>query len=140
MFLISFANILPRLASMAAFLCLVVAHLEWPLMAVPPFVLTRVPWRPGAHPRRPPEGRRDGSDDGTGRDPNRAPPASSRSPASTDQSRRGATSLVGRPGHRCDVTAVARRAGRSYRLSSVAQLRRSRVSTDVVVRERTYSW
>src|SRR4051794_24810703 len=30
MFLISFANILPRLASTTAFLCLVVAHLEWP--------------------------------------------------------------------------------------------------------------
>ena len=34
MFLISLANILPRLASMTAFLCLVVAHLEWPLMRV----------------------------------------------------------------------------------------------------------
>src|SRR3954452_21748055 len=32
MFLISFANILPRLASMTAFLWLVVAHLEWPDM------------------------------------------------------------------------------------------------------------
>src|SRR5882724_3651523 len=32
MFLISFANSLPRLASRWAFLCLVVAHLEWPLM------------------------------------------------------------------------------------------------------------
>src|SRR6188768_3403795 len=32
MFLISFAKALPRLASIAAFLCLVVAHLEWPLM------------------------------------------------------------------------------------------------------------
>ena len=32
MFLISLANILPRLASMTAFLCLVVAHLEWPDM------------------------------------------------------------------------------------------------------------
>src|ERR1700733_1360324 len=32
MFLISRANSLPRLASMAAFLCLVVAHLEWPLI------------------------------------------------------------------------------------------------------------
>src|SRR6476646_2129440 len=32
MFLISLANILPRLASMTAFLCLVVAHLEWPLI------------------------------------------------------------------------------------------------------------
>src|SRR4051812_10466764 len=32
MFLISFANSLPRLASMPAFLCLVVAHLEWPLI------------------------------------------------------------------------------------------------------------
>jgi hypothetical protein len=31
------ANILPRLASMTAFLCLVVAHLEWPLMQVRPF-------------------------------------------------------------------------------------------------------
>src|SRR5919202_5087397 len=29
-FLISLANILPRLASMTAFLCLVVANLEWP--------------------------------------------------------------------------------------------------------------
>src|SRR6201981_4126925 len=34
-FLISLANSLPRLASTAAFLCLVVAHLEWPLMFVP---------------------------------------------------------------------------------------------------------
>src|ERR687897_308297 len=32
MFLISLANILPRRASMTAFLCLVVPHLEWPLM------------------------------------------------------------------------------------------------------------
>ena len=32
MFLISFANILPRRASMTAFLCLVVAHFEWPDM------------------------------------------------------------------------------------------------------------
>src|SRR5215207_6879746 len=30
MFLISFAKSLPRLASTTAFLCLVVAHLEWP--------------------------------------------------------------------------------------------------------------
>src|SRR6188508_3782542 len=30
MFLISLANILPRLASTTAFLCFVVAHLEWP--------------------------------------------------------------------------------------------------------------
>src|SRR4249919_3639782 len=35
MFLISLANILPRRASMTAFLCLVVAHLECPLMPVP---------------------------------------------------------------------------------------------------------
>src|SRR6476469_10652848 len=35
MFLISLANSLPRLASMAAFLCLVVAHLEWPLTVLP---------------------------------------------------------------------------------------------------------
>ena len=32
MFLISLANSLPRRASMTAFLCLVVAHLEWPDM------------------------------------------------------------------------------------------------------------
>src|SRR5688572_33315818 len=32
MFLISLAKSLPRRASMTAFLCLVVAHLEWPLM------------------------------------------------------------------------------------------------------------
>src|ERR1700739_2197367 len=32
MFLINRANILPRRASTTAFLCLVVAHLEWPLM------------------------------------------------------------------------------------------------------------
>src|SRR6185295_11860849 len=32
MFLMSLANIFPRRASMTAFLCLVVAHLEWPLM------------------------------------------------------------------------------------------------------------
>src|SRR5688572_20952835 len=36
MFLVSLANILPRLASIAAFLCLVVAHLEWPDIP-PPF-------------------------------------------------------------------------------------------------------
>src|SRR4051812_370262 len=34
MFLISLANILPRRASMTAFLCFVVAHLEWPLIGV----------------------------------------------------------------------------------------------------------
>src|ERR1700687_2278934 len=33
MFLINRANILPRRASMTAFLCLVVAHFEWPLIA-----------------------------------------------------------------------------------------------------------
>src|SRR3954452_17329100 len=36
MFLISLANSLPRLASMTAFLCFVVAHLLWPLIACPP--------------------------------------------------------------------------------------------------------
>src|SRR6187200_1705481 len=35
MFLISLANILPRLASTTAFLCFVVAHLEWPDMRFP---------------------------------------------------------------------------------------------------------
>src|SRR5690349_983763 len=40
MFLISLANILPRLASTTAFLCLVVAHLEWPDIS-PTFFRTR---------------------------------------------------------------------------------------------------
>src|SRR3954470_8299551 len=35
MFLTSLANSLPRLASIPAFLCLVVAHLEWPLTDSP---------------------------------------------------------------------------------------------------------
>src|SRR5262245_30378904 len=35
-FLISLAKSLPRRASTTAFLCLVVAHFEWPLMSVPP--------------------------------------------------------------------------------------------------------
>src|SRR6476661_10378951 len=38
MFLISFAKALPRLASITAFLCLVVAHLEWPLIRGSPFL------------------------------------------------------------------------------------------------------
>jgi hypothetical protein len=33
--LISLANILPRRASTTAFLCFVVAHLEWPDISVP---------------------------------------------------------------------------------------------------------
>ena len=70
MFLISLANILPRLASMTAFLCFVVAHLEWPLMTVPPFV-SRACRAPPAHTARGPRGLRCGGlpDDGTGRDP-----------------------------------------------------------------------
>src|SRR3954467_5967150 len=36
MFLISLAKSLPRLASIPAFLCLVVAHLEWPLTTLLP--------------------------------------------------------------------------------------------------------
>src|ERR687889_2489758 len=35
MFLVSLADILPRRASMTAFLCLVVAHFEWPDMRFP---------------------------------------------------------------------------------------------------------
>src|SRR3954452_15004039 len=41
MFLISLAKSLPRLASIPAFLCLVVAHLEWPLTARVPSLLAR---------------------------------------------------------------------------------------------------
>jgi hypothetical protein len=37
-FLINLANNLARLPSIAAFLCLVVAHLEWPLMQLSPFL------------------------------------------------------------------------------------------------------
>src|SRR6185312_2416916 len=40
MFLISLANILPRRASMTAFLCLVVAHFEWPDMRCFPLRLS----------------------------------------------------------------------------------------------------
>src|SRR5215470_19733740 len=47
MFLISLANSLPRLASTTAFLCLVVAHLEWPDMsAVLPHQVHEVPMHP----------------------------------------------------------------------------------------------
>src|SRR5215475_3873170 len=47
MFLISLANSLPRLASTTAFLCLVVAHLEWPDMsAVLPHQVHEVPVHP----------------------------------------------------------------------------------------------
>src|SRR6476646_6599061 len=42
MFLISLATSLPRLASIAAFLCLVVAHLEWPDMSTSVCRLRRV--------------------------------------------------------------------------------------------------
>src|SRR5918997_1041485 len=49
-FLMSLANILPRLASMTAFLCLVVAHLEWPDMKTS--VATARQCRPGG-PMRP---------------------------------------------------------------------------------------
>src|SRR3979411_1359676 len=42
MFLISRANSLPRRASLTAFWCLVVAHLEWPLMQLlPSFTLCK---------------------------------------------------------------------------------------------------
>src|SRR4051812_13203371 len=48
MFLMSLAKSLPRLASIAAFLCFVVAHLEWPLTSVPPRSRhRRRPARPG---------------------------------------------------------------------------------------------
>ena len=42
MFLISLANSLPRLASTTAFLCLVVAHLEWPLMRPSPLTVVTI--------------------------------------------------------------------------------------------------
>src|SRR5690606_10517742 len=44
MFLINFAKSFPRFASIAAFLCLVVAHLEWPLIPLLPSVRLHV-WR-----------------------------------------------------------------------------------------------
>src|ERR1700712_2554579 len=53
MFLISLANSLPRLASTTAFLCLVVAHFEWPLMLASTFCtdvashVAEVPMHPG---------------------------------------------------------------------------------------------
>src|SRR5580765_3217842 len=55
MFLMSLANILPRRASMTAFLCLVVAHLECPLIYAPISVHIATPWyrRPSAPIPRP---------------------------------------------------------------------------------------
>ena len=38
MFLTSLANNFPRRESITAFLCLVVAHFEWPLMLTSPFL------------------------------------------------------------------------------------------------------
>src|SRR5829696_3862369 len=55
MFLISLANSLPRLASMTAFLCLVVAHLEWPLIDPAPSPSSRTA-RAAARPRPAPGG------------------------------------------------------------------------------------
>src|ERR1700731_2435530 len=57
MFLISRANILPRRASTIAFLCFVVAHLEWPLMQVLPHFslqspITEFTWAVTRCPRR----------------------------------------------------------------------------------------
>src|SRR5262245_59817319 len=48
-FLVSLAKSLPRRASTAAFLCLVVAHFEWPLMSVP----SPCQQRAGGHARHP---------------------------------------------------------------------------------------
>src|SRR6476646_8957774 len=52
MFLISLAKSLPRLASTTAFLCFVVAHLEWPLM-IAPSPTRRKARAPGHHPSAP---------------------------------------------------------------------------------------
>src|SRR5215475_5444320 len=52
MFLISLANILPRRASMTAFLCLVVAHFEWPDMVLLPSLSRSGPGTGGGLGRR----------------------------------------------------------------------------------------
>src|SRR6476620_4547129 len=74
MFLINRAKFLPRRASITAFLCLVVAHLEWPLMQVLLSFLRFRVWStslrgrlPATEPRRVASARRRGS---------RHPPAS----------------------------------------------------------------
>src|SRR4051812_21979551 len=79
-FLISLANILPRLASMTAFLCLVVAHLEWPDISVPflsrRLSLSKPPGRrrPGGRDRRrPPRGGRTSPSGGPGGPPRSYP-------------------------------------------------------------------
>src|ERR1700759_5056577 len=55
MFLISRANSLPRRASLTAFWCFVVAHLEWPLIVFPSRFLFHAPaGPPWASHRRPP--------------------------------------------------------------------------------------
>src|SRR5882724_11496197 len=50
MFLISLANTLLRLASTTAFLCLVVAHLEWPLIDAPSFLAAALSMSSPHHP------------------------------------------------------------------------------------------
>src|SRR3954469_2767337 len=65
MFLISLANILPRRASMTAFLCFVVAHLEWPDMALPLPTTTRLRAGPPAPRTTGGSGSRRPSRDGT---------------------------------------------------------------------------
>src|SRR6188472_3721613 len=72
MFLMSLANSLPRLASIAAFLCLVVAHLEWPDIVL---LLVRRPRAPCRRTARAPGGPRS-AQNGT------------RSPATTRSGRR----------------------------------------------------
>src|SRR6476619_4895623 len=59
MFLMSLANSLPRLASIAAFLCLVVAHLEWPDIVL---LLVRRPRAPCRRTARAPGGPRSAQD------------------------------------------------------------------------------
>src|ERR687884_2010194 len=46
MFLINLAKSLPRFASITAFLCFVVAHLEWPLMSGSPALRAGAAGRP----------------------------------------------------------------------------------------------
>src|SRR5215203_3692021 len=57
MFLMSLANILPRRASMTAFLCLVVAHFECPLIHLPLPSRSATDPTGGGRPPRAPSGR-----------------------------------------------------------------------------------
>src|SRR3954454_11815095 len=80
-FLMSLANSLPRRASTTAFLCLVVAHFEWPLTGPPP--------SPSRRTTRAPAGRRSAPDGMRSREADLAAPQRSYRRPARRRGRRG---------------------------------------------------